>query len=32
MGEHLIASPVPTGNCLLLRGDRHLYCIAARKP
>jgi outer membrane protein assembly factor BamB len=32
MGERIVASPVPAGNCLLLRGDRHLYCIAGGKP
>ena len=26
MGEHIIASPVPVANCLLLRGERHLFC------
>jgi outer membrane protein assembly factor BamB len=28
MGERIIASPVPVANCLLLRGDRHLFCIS----
>jgi outer membrane protein assembly factor BamB len=28
MGERLIASPVPVANRLLLRGDRHLFCVA----
>jgi outer membrane protein assembly factor BamB len=32
MGERIVASPVPAGNCLLIRGDRNLFCIAARKP
>jgi hypothetical protein len=27
MGERLIASPVPIGNHLLIRGERHLWCI-----
>jgi outer membrane protein assembly factor BamB len=27
MGERLIASPVPVGNQLLIRGERHLFCI-----
>jgi len=27
MGERLIASPVPIGNVLLIRGEEHLYCI-----
>lgn len=28
MGEPLTASPVAVSNRLLLRGDRHLFCIA----
>jgi outer membrane protein assembly factor BamB len=28
MGEQIIASPVPVGNRLLLRTDRHLFCVA----
>jgi len=28
MGEPIIASPVPLGEKLLLRGNRHLFCIA----
>ncbi len=32
MGERIIASPVPAGNSLLVRGDKTLFCIAARKP
>ncbi len=27
MGERIIASPVPVGNRLLIRGDRHLFCV-----
>jgi len=27
MGERIIASPIPAGNRILLRGDRHLFCI-----
>jgi outer membrane protein assembly factor BamB len=27
MGERVIASPVPIGNQLLIRGEQHLYCI-----
>jgi outer membrane protein assembly factor BamB len=27
MGERIIASPVPVGNHILLRGDNHLFCI-----
>jgi outer membrane protein assembly factor BamB len=29
MGERIIASPVPVKNRLLIRGDEHLFCIAA---
>lgn len=29
MGEQTIASPVPVGNRLLLRGERHLFCVGA---
>jgi len=29
MGERLVASPVPVAGRLLLRGDEHLFCIAA---
>ncbi len=29
MGERLIASPVPLGSRLLIRGERHLFCVAA---
>lgn len=29
MGERIIASPVPVSNRLLLRGERHLFCIGA---
>ena len=28
MGERVIASPVPVANRLLLRGERHLFCVA----
>ncbi len=27
MGEQVIASPVPIADCLLLRGERHLFCV-----
>jgi outer membrane protein assembly factor BamB len=27
MGERIIASPVPVGNKVLLRGDKHLFCV-----
>ena len=27
MGERIIASPVPVGGRLLLRGEQHLFCI-----
>jgi len=30
MGERIIASPVPVKNRLLIRGDDHLFCIAAK--
>gem|GEM_PF-2203185 len=30
MGERIIASPVPVANRLLLRGEKHLFCIAAK--
>jgi len=32
MGERVVASPVPAGNRLFIRGEQHLYCIAGRKP
>jgi outer membrane protein assembly factor BamB len=28
MGERIVASPVPANNRLLIRGDRHLFCVA----
>lgn len=31
MGEPVIASPVPVGNRLLIRGEKNLFCIAAPK-
>ncbi len=31
MGEDIIASPVPVGNRLFLRGSRHLFCIASQQ-
>ncbi|HIL71068.1 MAG TPA: Pyrrolo-quinoline quinone [Verrucomicrobia bacterium] len=27
MNERIVASPVPVRDCLLLRGDKHLFCI-----
>jgi outer membrane protein assembly factor BamB len=30
MGERIIASPVPVEDRLLLRGDRHLFCVEAQ--
>jgi outer membrane protein assembly factor BamB len=30
LGERVVASPVPAGNCLLIRSDKHLFCIAAK--
>lgn len=29
LGERVIASPVPVANRLLIRGEKHLFCIAA---
>ena len=30
MGERIVASPVPVADRLLLRGDRHLFCVAGK--
>jgi outer membrane protein assembly factor BamB len=30
MGERIVASPVPAADGLILRGDRHLFCIASK--
>lgn len=30
MGERIIATPVPANNRILIRGDDHLFCIAAK--
>jgi outer membrane protein assembly factor BamB len=30
MGERVIASPVPVGNRLLIRGDNHLFCVGSK--
>jgi outer membrane protein assembly factor BamB len=30
MGERIIAAPVPVDNRLLIRGEKHLFCIGAR--
>ncbi len=30
MDERIVASPVPAGGRLLLRGDRHLFCVAGK--
>jgi predicted membrane chloride channel (bestrophin family) len=27
MGERIVATPVPAGGRLYLRGDRHLFCV-----
>jgi len=27
MGESIIGSPVPASNCILIRGERHLFCV-----
>ena len=32
MGERILASPVPAANRLLLRGDRHLFCVGNVTP
>lgn len=32
MGERVIASPVPVGNRLLIRGEQHLTCISGESP
>jgi outer membrane protein assembly factor BamB len=29
MGESVIASPVPLGNLILLRGEKHLFCVTS---
>lgn len=29
MGEQIIASPVPVAGRLLLRGEKHLFCVGA---
>lgn len=31
MGEPVIASPVPVAGRLLIRGEKHLFCIGAGK-
>jgi outer membrane protein assembly factor BamB len=31
MGESIIGSPVPVSNCILLRGEQHLFCVASEK-
>ena len=31
MGERIIASPVAVSGRLLIRGERHLYCIAGQQ-
>ena len=30
LGESVIASPVPVGNRLFIRGEKHLFCIGAK--
>ena len=32
MGERILASPVPVANRLLIRGDRHLFCVGDTNP
>ncbi len=29
MAESVISSPVPASNCILIRGERHLFCVAS---
>jgi outer membrane protein assembly factor BamB len=29
MGESIIGSPVPVSDCILLRGEQHLFCVAS---
>lgn len=31
MGESVIGSPIPAGNRILIRGDAHLFCVAAKE-
>jgi outer membrane protein assembly factor BamB len=31
MNESIIASPVPVSNCVLLRGEQHLFCVASEQ-
>jgi outer membrane protein assembly factor BamB len=31
MGERIVASPVPAAKLLLLRGDQHLFAVAAER-
>jgi outer membrane protein assembly factor BamB len=31
MSESIIGSPIPVSNGILLRGEQHLFCVAARK-
>lgn len=31
MGESVIGSPIPAGNRILIRGEAHLFCIAAKE-
>ncbi len=31
MGESVIGSPIPAGNRLLIRGEQHLFCVAAEE-
>ena len=30
MGERVIASPVPVSNRVLIRGQKHLFCVGAK--
>ncbi len=31
MGERIVASPIPAGNCLFVRGETQLFCIAGKQ-
>jgi outer membrane protein assembly factor BamB len=31
LGERVIATPVPVRDCLLIRGDDHLFCFGAKE-
>jgi outer membrane protein assembly factor BamB len=31
MAESIIGSPIPASNCILLRGEQHLFCVGSEK-